>query len=101
MPILQRQAHAISCEQKKCKTTNCDQTEQFFQLIERAEKWLRETWEHLFTLSKWETQQWGEYRRLKKITGRNVYILMAEYPNIQRIMSLRLNFIPVGNKIYL
>ena len=48
-------------KQKKCKTklerTEC--TEQLFQMIERAEKWLREN-TYTMPVLKWETEQWGE-----------------------------------------
>ena len=54
--------NAISwVKQKKCKTKlpRDPKTEQLFQLIERAEKWLREN-TYSTPILKWETQQWGE-----------------------------------------
>ena len=47
--------------QKKVKTTlkRSQETEKLFQLIERAEKWLR-THSYTVPLLKWETEKWGE-----------------------------------------
>ena len=47
--------------QKKVKTTlkRSQETEKLFQLIERAEKWLR-THSYNVPLLKWETEKWGE-----------------------------------------
>lgn len=47
--------------QKKAKTTlqRTEKTEQLFQLIERAEKWLK-THTIQCPLIKWETEKWGE-----------------------------------------
>lgn len=47
--------------QKKCKTKleRTERTEQLFQMIERAEKWLREN-TYTTPVLKWETGQWGE-----------------------------------------
>ncbi len=46
---------------KKCKTKleRTAKTEQLFQLIERAELWLKEN-THNIPLLKWETEKWGE-----------------------------------------
>jgi len=48
-------------KQKKCKTKleRTERTEQLFQMIERAEKWLREN-TYTMPVLKWETEQWGE-----------------------------------------
>ena len=49
-------------EQKKCKTKleRTPQTEKLFQMIERAENWLKNnSYDHI-PLLKWETDQWGE-----------------------------------------
>ncbi|MCB0522486.1 MAG: viroplasmin family protein [Lewinellaceae bacterium] len=46
---------------KKCKTTleRNDRTEQLYQIIERAEDWLKtHTWQN--PILKWETESWGE-----------------------------------------
>ena len=62
MPIYSDSVNAISwVKQKKCKTKlpRDTKTEQLFQLIERAEKWLREN-TYSTPILKWETQQWGE-----------------------------------------
>ena len=62
MPIYSDSVNAISwVKQKKCKTKlpRDPKTEQLFQLIERAEKWLRENI-YSTPILKWETQQWGE-----------------------------------------
>lgn len=62
MPIYSDSLNAINwVRQKKCKTKlerNKD-TEQLFQLIERAEKWLN-TNEYSTPILKWETKLWGE-----------------------------------------
>lgn len=62
MPIYSDSATAISwVKQKKCKTKlpQTAETAALFQLIERAEKWLKE---NKFTtrILKWETREWGE-----------------------------------------
>ena len=62
MPVYSDSRNAIGwVMQKKCKTKfpRNERTEALFQLIERAEKWLRE---HTYTtpLRKWETDKWGE-----------------------------------------
>lgn len=46
---------------KKCKTTleRSPRTEQLYQIIARAENWLRTHGVHT-PIIKWETQQWGE-----------------------------------------
>lgn len=62
MPIYSDSRNALSwVKQKKCKTKleRTDKTEKLFQLIERAEKWLREN-QYTTPLLKWETEQWGE-----------------------------------------
>lgn len=48
-------------KQKKCKTKleRNERTEKLFQLIERAEKWLREN-TYTTPLLKWKTDEWGE-----------------------------------------
>lgn len=51
----------IWVKNKKCKTTleRNAQTEQLYELIERAEKWLKtHTWKN--PILKWETEAWGE-----------------------------------------
>ena len=47
--------------QKKVKTTlkHTQETEKLFQLIERAENWLR-THSYATPILKWETEKWGE-----------------------------------------
>ena len=69
MPIYSDSANAINwVKQKKCKTKlpRDPKTEELFQLIERAEKWLREN-TYSTPILKWETRQWGEIpRRLRK-----------------------------------
>ena len=49
-------------EQKKCKTKleRTPQTEELFQMIERAENWLKNNSYNHIPLLKWETDQWGE-----------------------------------------
>jgi ribonuclease HI len=48
-------------KQRKCKTKleRTEKTEALFQLIERAEKWLKEN-TYTTPLLKWETDVWGE-----------------------------------------
>ena len=49
-------------KQKKCKTKleRTPKTEELFQMIERAENWLKNnSYDHI-PLLKWETDQWGE-----------------------------------------
>lgn len=62
MPIYSDSRTAMSwVKQKKCKTKleRTPKTEQLFQLIERAEKFLKEN--RITTpILKWETDQWGE-----------------------------------------
>ena len=41
------------------QTARDPKTEELFQLIERAEKWLREN-AYSTPILKWETRQWGE-----------------------------------------
>ena len=62
MPIYSDSRTAISWVRKKCCKTQLErttETEQLFQLIERAETWLKN---HRVTnpIIKWETEQWGE-----------------------------------------
>lgn len=62
MPIYSDSRTAISWVRKKCCKTQLErttETEQLFQLIERAETWLKN---HRVTIPiiKWETDQWGE-----------------------------------------
>lgn len=62
MPIYSDSRNALNwVQQKKCKTKleRTAKTEELFQLIERAEKWLREN-SYTTPLRKWETQLWGE-----------------------------------------
>ena len=62
MPIYSDSVNAINwVKQKKCKTKlpRDAKTEALFQLIERAEKWLREN-SYSTPVLKWETKQWGE-----------------------------------------
>lgn len=62
MPIYSDSVNAISwIKQKKCKTKlpRTAETEQLFQLIERAEKWLKEN-TYTTRILKWETKEWGE-----------------------------------------
>ena len=49
-------------KQKKCKTKleRTSQTEELFQMIERAENWLKNNTYNHIPLLKWETDQWGE-----------------------------------------
>ena len=62
MTIYSDSRTAISWVRKKCCKTQLErteETEQLFQLIERAESWLKA---HRVTIPivKWETEQWGE-----------------------------------------
>ncbi|MBQ8360349.1 MAG: ribonuclease H family protein [Bacteroidaceae bacterium] len=62
MPIYSDSRNAILwVKHKKCKTKleRTPRTEELYQLIERAEKWLKE---HTYTtpILKWETTRWGE-----------------------------------------
>jgi len=62
MPIYSDSVNAISwVKQKKCKTKlpRTLETEALFQLIERAEKWLKEN-KYTTPILKWETKKWGE-----------------------------------------
>ena len=62
MPVYSDSRNAISwVRQKKCKTKleRTAKTEGLFQLIERAEKWLR-TNTYANPVLKWETDRWGE-----------------------------------------
>ena len=62
MPVYSDSRNAIAwVRQKKCKTKlpREPRTEQLFQLIERAEKWLHEN-TYTTRILKWETHLWGE-----------------------------------------
>ncbi len=62
MPLYSDSANAISwVKQKKCKTKlpRTSETEYLFELIERAEKWLKEN-KYSTPILKWETKEWGE-----------------------------------------
>ena len=62
MPVYSDSVNAISwVKQKKCKTKlpRNERTEALFQMIERAEKWLREN-AYATPIRKWETEKWGE-----------------------------------------
>ena len=62
MPIYTDSVNAMSwVKNKKCKTKLelCEDNEPIFELIERAEKWLK-TNTYTTKIIKWETKQWGE-----------------------------------------
>lgn len=62
MPIYSDSRNAMSwVKQKKCRTKleRNDKTEQLFQLIERAEKWLQEN-TYDTPILKWDKNLWGE-----------------------------------------
>lgn len=62
MPIYSDSANAISwVKQKKCKTKlpRTAETEELFQIIERAENWLSNN-KYSTRIMKWETKEWGE-----------------------------------------
>lgn len=62
MPIYSDSVNAIGwVKQKKCKTKlpRDEKSEPLFQLIERAEKWLKEN-EYTQPILKWDTRCWGE-----------------------------------------
>ena len=62
MTIYSDSRTAISWVRKKCCKTQLErteETEQLFQLIERAEAWLK-THRVTIPIVKWETEQWGE-----------------------------------------
>lgn len=62
MPVYSDSRNALSwVKQKKCKTKleRTPQTEKLFQMIERAEIWLKEN-KYTTPLLKWETDRWGE-----------------------------------------
>ncbi|WP_277638600.1 ribonuclease H family protein [Bacteroides graminisolvens] len=62
MSLYSDSANAISwVKQKKCKTKlpRTSETEYLFELIERAEKWLKEN-KYSTPILKWETKEWGE-----------------------------------------
>ena len=62
MPIYSDSRNAISwLKQKKCKTKleRTQRTEELFQMIERAESWLKNN-KYTIPVLKWETEQWGE-----------------------------------------
>ena len=63
MTIYSDSRNALSwVKQKKCKTKleRTPKTEELFQLIERAENWLKNNSYSEIPLLKWETDQWGE-----------------------------------------
>lgn len=49
-------------KKEKCRTTlaRTPRTEQLYQMIERAERWLQTNTYSEMPLRKWETSQWGE-----------------------------------------
>ncbi len=62
MPVYSDSRNALNwVKQKQCKTKleRTDKTEALFQLIGRAEKWLKENSTNC-PLLKWETDRWGE-----------------------------------------
>ena len=62
MPVYSDSYNAILwVKNRKCKTKleRNEKTEKAYELIDRAEKWLRENPQHAPVL-KWETAQWGE-----------------------------------------
>ena len=62
MPIYSDSRNAILwVKQKKCKTKleRTPRTEELFQMIERAEAWLKNN-RYTTPILKWETKQWGE-----------------------------------------
>lgn len=62
LPLYSDSRNAILwVKQKKCKTKlpRNAKSEPLFQLIDRAEKWLREN-SYTTTILKWETSRWGE-----------------------------------------
>lgn len=62
MPIYSDSVNAISwVKQKKCKTKlpRTPETEELFQIIERAENWLKNN-QYTTRIIKWETKDWGE-----------------------------------------
>lgn len=62
MPIYSDSANAISwIKQRKCKTKleKTEKNERIFELIARAEKWLKEN-TYTTQIRKWETRLWGE-----------------------------------------
>lgn len=62
MPVYSDSRNALNwVKQKQCKTKleRTDKTEALFQLIGRAEKWLKENSTNCPVL-KWETERWGE-----------------------------------------
>lgn len=62
MPIYSDSRNAMLWVKQRCcktKLPRTAETEELFQLIERAEKWLREN-NYNNTIIKWETSSWGE-----------------------------------------
>lgn len=62
MPIYSDSRNAMLwVKQKKCKTTleKNSKTEELFNMIERAENWLKNN-EYSTPIYKWETEEWGE-----------------------------------------
>ena len=68
MPVYSDSRNALSwVKQKKCKTKleRTPKTEELFQMIERAENWLKNN-AYTTPLLKWETDRWGRgSRRLR------------------------------------
>ena len=63
MPIYSDSRNALSwVNQKKCKTKleRTPKTEELFQMIERAENWLKNNSYTGIPILKWETEEWGE-----------------------------------------
>ena len=62
MPVYSDSVNAIKwVKQKKCKTTlpENQKTEKLYEVIRRAEQWLRDN-TYTNPILKWETKQWGE-----------------------------------------
>ena len=63
MPIYSDSRNALAwVRQKKCKTKleRTSKTEELFQMIERAETWLKTHTYSDIPILKWETEEWGE-----------------------------------------
>ena len=63
MPIYSDSRNALTwVKQKKCKTKleRTPKTEELFQMIERAENWLKNNSYTGIPILKWETEEWGE-----------------------------------------
>lgn len=76
MPIYSDSVNAINwIKQKNARQTAARrQDRRAFHLIERAEKWLREN-TYTTRILKWETKQWGNSGRLRKVKTRAPRIL--------------------------